>query len=260
MLQTIRLPSILSVQSSRVNSVDQTAAEGTANQKPSDWAGRAMGGSQTFDFSSTAGSVEARSKRSSLKCLPSLDAANSEAFNSSFGAARRQSSKMARLPGLVGLAGSGTQPEPGTSLAPEISSLAPSSRLEVKAGRSRGVLEAEKDAAEPEPAAEMMRIASRFQGELPRLADATKKKQSWRRERLRGLVSTGQSISGIPETIEWILPAVFSSDPSARKAGIFNSPAEIGERLKRRNGRAGRSRRSAASIPVETCKHLPALS
>ena len=119
---------------------------------------------------------------------------------------------------------------------------------------------------------ELMRIASTFKEPEIDSVDFTapRKKRSWKRGRLgglRGLISDGPSISGFSETVEsfgslgcaveWMLPPVLAPSLS-RKAGIFNSPADIGARLKTRNGQ-GRSRQSAASIPIDTGTSLPAL-
>ena len=56
--------------------------------------------------------------------------------------------------------------------------------------------------------------------------------------------------------MEWILPVV--TDASVRQIQKFNSPADIGARLKSRNLQ-GRSRKSAASIPANKGTFFPAL-
>ena len=249
----LRLPSIFGT-SSR-NSTDQ------ATEEPAKEPGKlvALAGSQMFDFSvrgSALEALEAPSKRTSLQYLPAASQTPSSQPRGS-----RSSLKSARLAGLAapGPPGAGTRPDLDLNLAPDVASFSLPSpgkltgrpQMDGKDGTRRGTRERSPLPA-PDPVAlpEMMRMSSRFQGELPELT-ATKKKRSWKRERLRGLVSTGQSISGIPPAVEWILPPVFSADPSMRKTGIFNSPAEIGKRLKARSGK-GRSRQSAASIPIDT--------
>jgi len=106
--------------------------------------------------------------------------------------------------------------------------------------------------SEPSTVTETMRITSWWEGSAQE--DSRKKKGSWKRERLAGLAA---HIPGVPE-VELLLPSVFSSDQPKLKAGIFNAPADIEERLKRRDARKLRgSRKSAASIPAET--RLPRL-
>ncbi|CAE7786178.1 unnamed protein product [Symbiodinium sp. CCMP2592] len=107
----------------------------------------------------------------------------------------------------------------------------------------------------------MMRISSTLQAEGPlgRLgltaASEPLRKKRWKRERMRALMVTSQSISGVP-AMDWILPVV--ADASVRPIQKFNSPSDIGARLKSRNLH-GRSRKSAASIPISKGTFFPAL-
>ena len=113
---------------------------------------------------------------------------------------------------------------------------------------------------EPQQGTLPMQISSTLQAEgLGRLgltgASEPLRKKRWKRERMRALMVTSQSISGVP-AMEWILPVV--ADASVRQIQKFNSPADIGARLKSRNLH-GRSRKSAASIPISKGTFFPAL-
>ncbi|CAE7600007.1 unnamed protein product [Symbiodinium sp. CCMP2456] len=202
------------------------------------------GGPQTFDFS---GPLEVPGRRTSLQAQGSKPA---------------KGQKSARLVG-PGLA----QEEDLADLSAEMV-LEATLRLPVLTSREpKPNPGGDADAAPRQPAEPLepleplepqrgtlptMRMSSTFKGEAEGLTAHRKKR--WKRERMRALMVTSQSISGVP--MEWILPVV--ADASVRQIQKFNSPADIGARLKSRNLH-GRSRKSAASIPINKGTFFPAL-
>jgi len=193
------------------------------------------GGSQTFDFS---GPLEVPGRRTSLHVAQSSKPAKGQ-------------KKSARLVGPA--QAEDHQDEDLSALVLDASTL----RLPVLTSKERDA-----DAAPTPKGAEplepqrgtlpMMRISSTLQGE--EIPASHLRKKRWKRERMRALMVASQSISGVP--MEWILPVV--TDASVRQIQKFNSPADIGARLKSRNLQ-GRSRKSAASIPANKGTFFPAL-